>query len=648
MVRQHFILSSLLSIILISGMLWAQKPKDYGIKSKKALTFYLAGKKQIEYRDHLKAMEYLAQAIALEPEFTDAHFHYTYAAQLRGKLSSAEQSLLHLANKDMPKYYGARLWYADLQMDQVKYKEAKTWYMKYLATEPEDAKEVARAKVNIRKCTYAEQAIRKPVPFQPVNLGPKVNSQGDEYMPILTADGSMLFFTSRRPGNLGGYNQRLNDFGEDFYFSEWKGGAWIESKNMAPPINTSENEGAACFSQDGRLVYFTGCNRTDGMGECDIYVAKNDGKTWSQPQNLGPGINSMHYETQPWLSHDGKTLYFVSTRKGGMGGTDIWYSTMEGGAWAEPKNMGAPVNTPGNEYSPMLHASDAVLYFSSDYHDGFGGMDIFYVEKTTEGWGEVKNIGYPINTAAHERFIFVTSDGKTAYYSSDRLEGGFGRNDLYSFALAPQIQPPAAVYVRGNVRDSLSGKPLSATVMIVRHPDGDTVRTVESDAAQGKFLLSLPGGSSYGVYVEEPGYLFYSGNFELSEASQNYDLDISLSPVQEGFSLVLRNVFFATASYDLLDASRSELDRVVQLMRKNPGMVVEIGGHTDSEGSDTYNQTLSQNRAGSVRQYLVNAGIPGVQITAKGYGESMPVANNETEAGRALNRRTEFRIIRMK
>ena len=636
-----------LTFIGFHGALIGQKPKDYGIKSSKALNFYMAGKKQIEYRDHLKAMEYLAQAIALEPEFTDAHFHYTYAAHLRGKLSSAEKSLLHLALKDIPNYYGARLWYADLQMDQVKYQEAKKWYIQYLNTEPEDAKEVARAQVNIRKCTYAEQAVRKPVPFKPINLGTGVNSQGDEYMPILTADGSRLFFTSRRPGNLGGFNARLNDFGEDFYYSDWKDGAWSEAKNFGPPINTSDNEGAACFSQDGRLVYFTGCNRPDGLGECDIYVARNDGKTWSQPQNLGLGINSSNYETQPWLSHDGKTLYFVSTRKGGLGGTDIWYSDWEDGKWSQPRNMGMPVNTAGNEYSPMLHASDAVLYFSSDYHDGFGGMDIFYVNKTDMGWGEVQNIGYPINTSAHERFIFVTSDGKTAYYSSDRLEGGFGRNDLFSFALAPQIQPPAAVYVRGNVRDSLNGKPLSATVMIVRHADGDTVRTVESESANGRFLLSLPAGSSYGVYVEEQGYLFYSGNFELSESTQNYDLDIALSPVQEGYSLVLRNVFFATASYELLDASRTELDRVVQLMRKNPRMVVEIGGHTDSEGSDTYNQTLSQNRAGSVRQYLIQAGIPAAQVTAKGYGETVPVADNATEAGRALNRRTEFKIIKM-
>lgn len=640
----------ILIFLLSVSFVFAQKPKDFGIKSSKALNFYLSAKKQIEYRDPLKAMEYCAEALKLEPEFTEAHFLYTYAASQKGKLNTAEKSLLHLSEQSDPKYYGARLWYADFLMENARYTDAASWYSKFLQTNPEDKKDRARADVNLRKSRFAEKAIHSPVSFKPENLGAGINSQGDEYMPNLTADGQTLFFTSRRPGNMGGFNPRLNDFGEDFYFVEQKNGKWAQVQSLGPPINTSDNEGAACFSQDGRWVYFTGCNRPGGVGECDIYLARYDGKTWSNPVNLGEGVNTANYETQPWLSNDGKTLYFISTRKGGLGGTDIWYSTLENKIWSEPKNIGTPINTPGNEYSPFLHASDQVLYFSSDYHNGFGGMDIFYTQKTSEGWGEVKNLGYPVNTPAHERFIFITSDGKTAYFSSDQLEGGFGRNDLYKFQLDPKIQPPAATFVRGTVRDSVQKTAIAARIFFIQLNTGDTIREIESDESAGKFLLSLPLGEAYAAYVEEPGYLFYSGNFSLEnvQAGTHYDLDILLSPVRAGSSITLRNVFFATASYELLESSFPELNRLVQLMKKNPGMVVEIEGHTDHEGSDAYNLTLSQNRANSVKNYLVQTGISAASITAKGYGESRPVADNTSEEGRALNRRTEFRILKMK
>lgn len=632
-------------------MVQGQKPKDYGIKSSKALNFYLSARQQIEYRDPLKAMEYCQEALKLEPEFTEAHFLFSYAAYQKGKIELAEQSLLHLSEKNDSKYFGARLWYADLLMGKARYKEAGIWFGKYLMTEPEDKKEKTRAEINLRKCRYAEKAITRPVPFKPENLGTAVNSQGDEYMPNLTADGTTLFFTSRRPGNLGGFNPRWNDFGEDFYYSRLENGKWTKAETLGPPINTSDNEGAACFSQDGHWVYFTGCTRPNGIGECDIYIAQNDGKNWSNPVNLGEGINSPNYETQPWLSDDGRTLYFVSTRKGGHGGTDIWFSRLQGDTWGEPENIGPPINTPGNEYSPFLHASGQYLYFSSDYHDGFGAMDIFYVKRQADGsWGEVTNMGYPINTAAQERFLFITSDGKKAFFSSDQIEGGWGRNDLYQFDLAPELQPPPATFVRGTVRDSLTSRALSAKITFISLKSGDTLRSVESDAQAGKFLVSLPLGEAYAAFAEEPGYLFYSANFSLETVTPgtHFDLDIRLSPIKSGSSITLRNVFFATGSYELLDASRTELDKIVQLMKRNPGMQVEIEGHTDNEGSDSYNLTLSQNRANSVRSYLVSKGVSGVGMTARGYGETRPVADNATEEGKALNRRTEFRILKVK
>lgn len=283
-------------------------------------------------------------------------------------------------------------------------------------------------------------------------------------------------------------------------------------------------------------------------------------------------VNSSGWESQPCLSIDGQTLYFISDRKdGGFGGMDIWCSHLVEGRWTKPQNMGPGINTEGDEKSPFVSFDDQTLYFSSNGRLGMGGMDLYFCRRTSDStWGEPQNLGYPINTGGDESSLIVSPDGRTAIFSSDKF-GGQGGLDLYTFALPEQA----------------SAEPVE--------------------------------------YHEE-----------ITEVAPTLEV---------GESITLRNVFFQTGKYALLDISIVELDKVVEMMRQHPTMKIELGGHTDNVGSEVANQKLSEQRAKAVYDYLVNHGVDKGRLTYKGYGQSQPVADNNTEEGRRENRRTVFTII---
>jgi outer membrane protein OmpA-like peptidoglycan-associated protein len=340
---------------------------------------------------------------------------------------------------------------------------------------------------------------------------------------------------------------------------------------MAEPLNSNENEGAGCISQDGRILYFTACGRPDGAGRCDLYLSYRKEGGWSRPQNLGPAVNTGGWESQPCLSIDGQTLYFVSDRKDGLGGMDIWRSTLVEGRWSQPVNMGPGINTAGDEKSPFVSFDDQTLYFSSNGRVCMGGMDLFMCRRTGDStWSEPQNLGYPINTRGDESSLIVSPDGSTAIFSSDKF-GGQGQLDLYSFALPETVRPEPVVYKE-----------------------------------------------------------------EITEVAPE---------LKVGESITLKNVFFQTGKYTLLDISIVELDKVVEMMQQHPTMRIELGGHTDNVGSEAMNQKLSEQRAKAVYDYLVQHGVAAERLSYKGYGPSQPVADNSTPEGRRQNRRTVFTII---
>ena len=385
------------------------------------------------------------------------------------------------------------------------------------------------------------------------------------------------------------------------------------------------------------------------MGSCDIYASflQKDG-SWSEAVNLGPKINSVMWESQPSISSDGKTLYFVRGRSGNSQNIDIYYSTLDDqGRFSEAQPIKGKVNTPAQEQSPYIHFDNQHLYFSSNGHPGMGGQDFFVSERQPDGsWGEPKNLGYPINTPKEEFSLIVAPDGKTGYFSSDGLSDNIGSTDLYSFTLPEESQARQIAYIEGVVSNQKTKEKLDAHLIFSRL-DSNTIALEENTKGDGYYFTVLPSGIDYALTIEKPGFLFYSKNFSLSQvnADKAYRLDVELIPIEADKRVKLENVFFAYDSYKILPTSYPELDQIVNFLKDNPTVKVRLEGHTDNQGGAAYNKTLSLNRAKAVVSYLKEKGIESSRMEADGFGAEKPVASNDTEEGRALNRRTELVII---
>ena len=628
-----------------------EKPADYGIKSKKALDLFLEGKAQAGYRTYQEAIALFKQAIELEPAFGEAFFQMGcsfYAMHQYEEGYAALAKAKGLLPNPQPMFH---FYFAECAFRMDKFQEAVEAYTTFIGLNPQVPKNIfTTAERNKKGAEFAAKAVLNPIKFEPINLGDSVNTEGDEYLPNLTADGQTIFFTARRPGCTGGYNREYRDYTEDFYFCEREGDHWGQAQNLGEPINSDLNEGAASFSPDGQYVIFAACHRKGGYGDCDLFMSKLSGSKWSEPQNLGPIINTTAWESQPCISNDGKTLYFSSSRPGGEGGQDIWYSKMEKGRWTTPVNLGKPVNSPGSELSPFLHADGQTLYFSSDFHPGFGNLDLFVSKNAGNGWSAPENLGYPLNTSAGEGNIFVTTKGDSAYINSSR-KGGKGRSDLYVFELDKRLRPSYTTYVRGFVTELGTRKALDAKVVFVNIATNDTIRAVNTNSATGKYLLTLPLDQEYAAFIDKKGYLFASKFFSLKDINPAttpfFDVDIELQPLKVGIDVIMSSVFFETNKFNLLPASTAELDHMVHFLKLNAVVKVEIGGHTDNVGPDRDNEILAENRANEVRKYLVGKGIAEARVTSKGYGEREPMTTNDSPEGRALNRRTVCRIVGM-
>ncbi|MES1215718.1 MAG: OmpA family protein [Bacteroidota bacterium] len=482
----------------------------------------------------------------------------------------------------------------------------------------------------------ARNNVNKSYVFAPQNMGDAINSAESEFFPSLTIDGNELVFT-----------RKLNGRNEDFFHSHKKANGWDKARPVEGNLNTDQNEGGQNISQDGQWLVFTGCNRRDGFGGCDLYISYLTAQGWSEAINLGGTVNSDQWDSQPCLSPDKRDLYFSSRRFGGLGGSDIYVSHINNnGQWSEPENLGPEINTKGDEVSPFIHADNQTLYFSSNGLQGYGGMDLFYSRKGPGGvWNKPVNMGYPVNTIEDEATLVIGADAKTAYYASDRSDG-FGGLDIYSFELREDVRPRKTLWVKGSVFDKKTTKGLPSSIELIDLSSKELITKVQTDE-MGNYLLTLPLGKDYAFNVNRKGYLFYSDNFFLAQSSKDsvYEKNIPLQPIETNAIVVLNNIFFDINKFELKPESTSELDKLVQLLNDNPGLRIEIGGHTDNVGKPADNLILSNNRAKSVINYLVSKNIAAQRLTSKGYGETKPIADNKTEEGRALNRRTEMKVV---
>ncbi len=472
--------------------------------------------------------------------------------------------------------------------------------------------------------------------FTPLNLGDSINSAESEYFPSLTIDGDELVFT-----------RRVKNMNEDFYSSNKKNNQWGKAKPLPGNINTEQNEGAQIISADGNWLVFTGCNRPDGQGGCDIFISYKTQNGWSPATNLGAKVNSDQWESHPCLSPDKRELYFSSTRFGGFGGSDLYVCRLQSnGRWSEPENLGPQINTKGNEASPFIHVDNQTLYFTSSGLPGYGDDDLFICRRGPNGvWSNPVNLGYPINTINREGTLFVAADGKTAYLSSDRSVSKGGM-DIFSFDLRENVRPYKTLWIKGQVFDAKTSKGISSTAELTDVGTKALITKVQTNE-DGTYLITLPIGKDYAFNVNKKGYLFYSENFSLKNISPDstYEKNIPLQSLEINASTVLKNIFFDVNSFELKTESQAELDKLIQLLHENPALKIQISGHTDNIGSVTNNQKLSENRAKSVITYLLANKIEQSRLSYTGFGETIPLESNLTEDGRSKNRRTEMQVM---
>ena len=493
-----------------------------------------------------------------------------------------------------------------------------------------------------------------------INMGGNINSDGQEYVPILAPDMKKIYFTGRdREDNIGG---------EDIYASYYINNRWIIAKPLTGKINTESNEFINSISADGNELVLFG-NYENSLGRGDNFYVEKTSKGWSSIKHFPPPINSQYWDADAFLTADGTAILFSSERPGGIGpfhrkgdyyhgmewgNTDIYVCVKEGDGWSKQAiNLGPTINTPYTERSPFLHPDGKTLYFSSDGHYGLGKSDVFKSVRLSDTswteWSEPVNLGKEINTAEEDWGYKITTDGKYAYFSTVN-DMGFGQEDIYYIKLPAKVRPALDVFtISGKVIDE-SGKPVDATIRWEDVAKQKEVGVARTDPETGEYFIVLPVGKYYAYYADVKGfystihYMDLSDSSTYKEVTANIDLTSVESLKQSGRSIRINNIFFDFDRYDLKEKSYEALNLLYKFMKINPEILVEINAYTDNVGSSSYNQGLSERRAQSVVNYLVQKGIIINRLYPQGFGEENPVATNDTEEGRALNRRVEFRL----
>jgi outer membrane protein OmpA-like peptidoglycan-associated protein/Tfp pilus assembly protein PilF len=645
----------------------------YSSKDKKAIKLYEDAMRievthfnpKTQTVDYQAAIGMLEQALKRDPNFIEAH---ELIAEFYMGYKEYDKTIYHL-NRSIELRQGrntssyAFFLLAKAYYQKGQYEGALKNMEKYLSIGSSREKYTPEVKLFMESCEFAINAKRNPVDFNPINLGPTVNTKFHEYYPTLTVDGKTLLFTRRLPAPGTEHGEQ-----EDFFITNLVDGKWSEAQPMPSNVNTANNEGAPTFAPDGRTLVFVACVDAygsygagrNGKGSCDLFITKKVGSQWKTPVNLPGAVNTPNWETQPSLSSDGKTMYFIRgfQSRDGKREQDIYRSfLLEDGSWSKAERLPDIINTPFREESVFIHPDGKTLYFSSDGHPGFGGLDIFMSTLDDSGnWSRPINLGYPINTEYDENSLLVAANGELAFFASDRA-GGYGGLDLYYFKMPERIRPTKTLYMEGLVFDARTNRPIGGRFELIDLSTGKTVITADADKLSGEFLVSLPTKRDYAIFVSYPNYNNYSLNFSLKNHDDNqpFKLNIPLEPIIEEAIVRLENVFFDLGKSTLRPESQIELNKLVAQLKENPTIKIEIGGHTDSRGNPKDNLILSENRAKAVMEYLVANGISSNRLTYKGYASSKPLftdeqimampSNDEKERAHQFNRRTEYRII---
>ncbi len=490
-------------------------------------------------------------------------------------------------------------------------------------------------------------------------LDENVNSEFTELNPILTPDGKTLYFSRKNhPGNIGGVNDK-----EDIWYSELgPDGKWTLAKNMGPQFNNEFPNFASAVSSatpDGKSVLMLLGNRylENGKMLAGVSVSDNINGSWSNPKPILIE-NDYNYNEKAnyFMANTRKSLLMSIEREDSRGGRDMYVSFAKNDSvWSEPLNLGIIVNTSGEDTAPFLASDDKTLYFSSNGFSGFGGSDIYIsrrLDDTWTNWTEPQNMGPDINSKLDDLFFNIPASSEFAYYSRGMTEDNA---DIFRVKLPLYKSPEPVVLVKGKLIDSKTGKPIGAKIIYERLSDGKEVGITYSNPETGEYEIRLPGGQLYGFRAEADGHISESQNLDLRDMSKDTTVehkDITLAPIEIAriepqATIALNNIFFDFKKATLRPESFSELNRIVNLMKDNSEMTVEISGHTDATGPNDYNMWLSEWRAKAVATYLIQKSIEKERISVVFFGETKPADTNETKEGRGKNRRVEFKIVKM-
>lgn len=640
------------------------------IDNKKAVKAYEQGIDRKNKKEDRLA--FLKQAIELEPDYVDANFAF---AEERIKtmiyedapFKPVEQYFLKVIElcpnyHSDPYYYLGFIAYEESQWDNaVKYlklfqnfksdddKKFSKDYEAYLS----------QTKQMIKYAKLYGDLLNHPVPFDPSPVA-GVSTEGDEYLPIISADDEQMLFTRRVPYvNKDRAFQAEDNEIEMFSYSKRNPttGLFEKGKRMPYPFNKNGSEGGATMSIDNRHLFFTVCQTGPNGMNCDIYYSDNVNGEWTEAKKV-EGINDPErWDSQPTIASDGKTLYFASDRLGGRGGVDLYVTVKDPqtGVWSKPENLGPTINTPQDEKSPFIHSDFETLYFSSDGQPGVGGFDIFFSKKGPDGkWAEPKNIGVPINTKGDDLGFFVSTDGHLGYFTSNdpnRVKGkSVGKNDIYSFELYKEARPEEVAFFKGQVEDASKGENKGGFKVEVT--DAVTKKVTEGmvDSATGNYavVVNTKAKNDMILTIKKKDYAFSSKliSKDSIKGSKPVKFNIAVDTIKVGKAYPLNNIYYKSNSAVLDPRSMIVLEEFAAFLKTNPKIKIEVYGHTDNVGNAEANLALSTDRAFTVRDKLLELGVEEKRLIAfKGFGSTKPIADNATEAGRAKNRRTEFAIV---
>jgi outer membrane protein OmpA-like peptidoglycan-associated protein len=605
-------------------------------QNKKAIKYFQEASDLYKDRKYEDAKSSVSKAIDEDPEFADA-----YLLQGNIGLKKKDDKLMEESFKKVIElcpdlepdvYYQLGWLYHDLK----KWKESEQQLKAFLDFDKINEEHAKKAEIMlIHAKLYAH-----PVPFTPVAIK-DISTADPEYLPYISPDNTMAFFTRRF--EMKDRNMLVPQSVEKFMIAHLKGyNTYDQGKPMDPPFNSgmSNNEGGATITIDNKHLFFT----VNVKGNFDICTSDFVDGYWTDIKNLGPNVNDpKQWDSQPSISSDSKTLFFASSRDS-LSGIDIYKTTRnESGEWKKAVKLNSVINTNGNEKSPFIHSDSKTLYFSSDSLPGLGGFDIFKCQMDSNGnWTKPVNLGYPINTDADEVGFFVSLDGKTGYFASNKLNNGKGGFDIYSFELYPEARPNLVYFQKGDLKED-DEIPIPAQIE-VRDAVTKKMTKIDVDSITGEYAFVVDFKNDLIISVKKEGFAFES-KYVSQKDTNNFKpkvVEVSMKKLVVGGQYTINDILFATNSYEINDTIKTVLDEFIDYLSQNPYLRVALQGYTDNVGNPGDNMILSENRAKAVYDYLISHSVSSTRVTYKGFGETKPIADNNTEEGRAKNRRTVF------